>query len=617
MPQQTEQQKIASLQDAGLTPVQSIGVQAGIGYTPTIPAYTPPAAVTSSNLQTGATYQPPPSPPSTVPSALSSLGSISDVFNKVYGDTTSDTAYNNNQTQLSELQKRIGSMGGVVGSNGLIDTTGASTKAKDIAASQLGYKNYADLLNQSQDLSSQITGIKNTITGLQTYDATKDPALAGRGITIGGAASYQANNSEAIRQNTIKALGLASLGATLQGNIARAEDIAKNAVEQEFLPYQIQLNQLQMAYNMNKDNLGRQDKKKEAELSAYITERTRLLNAAKDDKTAGLALVNAAVSNNPGNQAAQQAAQRALQLDTFSPDYLQQVFNLVGQYQTDPNATQLAITNLKLKQEELRQAPLSFSLEQEARKAQIAASYASTAKLKAETLALIDEGYLGGQYSSIIGTILGSGSFTKQQAATIRNAINNGEDPVTVIKNNAKKIMGQTEATSVTKFEAAKIAMLNLQSELQAFYDAGGKTNIFSGNYEKVFNNLGAVKDPRLVELATQIQSSLQIYRNAVSGTAYSEQEGKDIASIFPGINKTQGLNTAIMKGRIKAFDDAIDGPYEAVLGSAYNKLKTASSSQPGTKVTVQGQEFTVGQIYEDAKGNRGTFDANGNWIKQ
>src|SRR5574343_587875 len=182
------------------------------------------------------------------------------------------------------------------------------------------------------------------------------------------------------------------------------------------------------------------------------------------------------------------------------------------------------------------------------------------------------------QYSVVVNTILASGKFTKDQANSIRNAINNGQDPITVIKNNAKNIMGQTIANDVSKFETAKGAMIDLENALSAYYAAGGSTSLLRGSYEKTINKLGNVKDPALVDLATQIQAQLQIYRNAVSGTAYSVQEGKDIASVFPGINKSEGLNKAILTGRSKAFDSAIDNAYRTTIGDAYDTIKQVNN---------------------------------------
>ncbi len=198
------------------------------------------------------------------------------------------------------------------------------------------------------------------------------------------------------------------------------------------------------------------------------------------------------------------------------------------------------------------------------------------------------------KYAGVAQTILASGKFTKDQSAQIIAGINRGEDPATVIRNQAKNIMGQTEATNVTKYESAKSAMENLQSALAEYYANGGKTGILSGNYEKVINNLGSVQDPKLVDLATQIASQLQVYRNAVSGTAYSVQEGKEIGTVFPGINKSQGLNQAIISGRLKSFDSTINGVYGATLGSNTYQNVLASSGAKGSQSSRDYVEKTL-----------------------
>ena len=188
---------------------------------------------------------------------------------------------------------------------------------------------------------------------------------------------------------------------------------------------------------------------------------------------------------------------------------------------------------------------------------------------------------VSGAYGDVINTIIGSGKFTKDQANAIRNSISNGEEPFVVVKNQAKGLMTGANQTKVENYETAQKALGDIQSQLKQYYANGGSTNIFKGNYEKVVNNLGNVSDPKLVDLAVQIQTSLQVYRNAVSGTAYSVQEGKDIASIFPGINKTQGLNEAILSGRMKAFESTIDGAYEGVLGQkTYQSMKNLTTNQ-------------------------------------
>lgn len=205
------------------------------------------------------------------------------------------------------------------------------------------------------------------------------------------------------------------------------------------------------------------------------------------------------------------------------------------------------------------------------------------------------------QYQGLIQTVLGSTSMTKEQKASFVRSVNSGIDPFTVIKNQAKNIMGQTEATKLTNYEVARDTLSEIGGQLQQFYALGGDTNIVKGNFEKVVNRLGEVRNPQLVTLATQIQGNIQVYRNAISGTAYSEQEGRDIQNIFPGINKSETLNNAILNGRARLFDSVIDSTYRTALGSEYDVIKNISrQSQFNVSPTSNGidlnQFFNVQQ---------------------
>jgi len=221
------------------------------------------------------------------------------------------------------------------------------------------------------------------------------------------------------------------------------------------------------------------------------------------------------------------------------------------------------------------------------------------------TISGVNSNIPNGKYSGIINTILGSGKFTAAQVKLVTNAIANGEDPMTVIRNQAKNILG-TEGKELTKYESARDSMIQLDSQLKEFYNAGGSSGIFSGNFEKVTNKLGSVSDPNLVDLAVQIAASLQKYRNAISGTAYSEQEGRDIASIFPGINKGELLNSTIVKARLKTLDSDIDSLYTNALGSGYTQLKSLQNeSPPSNNVANIDDQYT--QEYEALYGKKET----------
>ena len=184
----------------------------------------------------------------------------------------------------------------------------------------------------------------------------------------------------------------------------------------------------------------------------------------------------------------------------------------------------------------------------------------------------------------VIDTLLWSGKFTKDQAAAMKNAINNGEDPNTVIKNQAKSILW-TEWKTLTQYETTLHSMNALKDALNQFYSKWWDTGILRWNFEKVVNSLWKVDNPELKSLAVQVQSALQIYRNAISGTAYSEQEGKDIADIFPWINKSKNLNDSIFAGRNAAIQSVIDGMYSQAIGEkAYSQIKSWTDSTTTTQ---------------------------------
>lgn len=225
--------------------------------------------------------------------------------------------------------------------------------------------------------------------------------------------------------------------------------------------------------------------------------------------------------------------------------------------------------------------PVANLLQTQIQRAQLEKLNAEAAALKVQPITNPE----AAQYAGALSVILGSDKFTVQQRNSIAAAINSGQDPLAVVKNQAKNIMGATQSNDVAKLESSLSAMEQLQSTLDAYYAAGGQSGVFRGNFEKVINKLGAVNNPQLVGIAVQVASSLQKYRNAISGTAYSEQEGRDIASIFPGITNGQILNSVIAQSRIQSIENDINSAYRSVLGTTYDSIISpqagGSQSQP------------------------------------
>jgi hypothetical protein len=392
----------------------------------------------------------------------------------------------------------------------------------------------------------------------------------------------QVNQSDVLRQNTLDAI------AKLQGYGARSSQLQK---ETGLTDNTAKLNQFQAQDLALQQQLA---KFKEEQLyknpqglfgqgaQQLVSEQERFINQARTD----LAIQKLAVQGDI--KTAQDLINRSLDAE-FQPlkdqiDYNKEALSMFDNDMTESQKSKLEIETKKL--DRIYQENKDFQKE-------IGSAIESgTADVQTgnEAAKLFAQGDTAGAYAKLypnmslqdsgaLSVILGSGKFTKDQAKSIRNAINNGEDPIAVIKNNAKQLLTGANQTKVESAEQSLTVLNDLDESLKAFYAAGGDTGIFKGNWETAFNKLGAVKDPKLVQLAATIQANLQQYRNAVSGTAYSVQEGQDIASIFPSITKGEVLNDALVQARRGSLQSQIDGAYKSVIGdSVYTQVQEDSA---------------------------------------
>lgn len=319
------------------------------------------------------------------------------------------------------------------------------------------------------------------------------------------------------------------------------KSIADRAVEAKMAPIKTALDIAKFFYEDNKaDFTKEQDRMYQEKLKADERKYNKIEADAKALSDAKLAALQSA-----STQGAPISVQKAIQA-AKTPE---EVIRAAGQYGGD-------ILERKIKQ------------------AQLDKVYADIRKTKSETITpAVISNVQSSQYKPALDVILGSKNFTKEQKASFIQAVNNGQDPFAVIKNQAISILGP-EGKEVRNLEQAKAQVNEINRLLTQYYQNGGNTGIFKGGYEKALNKLGKVDDPNLVQIAVSISSALQTYRNAVSGTAYSVKEGQEISSVFPGINKSQGLNTAIIQGRINSFDTNIDAAYRSALGETYDQLK-------------------------------------------
>ena len=515
--------------------------------------------------------------PDNTPSLVGTTQGAADYLKTLDSNLTAAEAKSDEtqQTILSTMNKLLGKSGDTATAN---ETSGVNAAAKRI-----------------RDLNAQIqaTNRESQAIPLKVQEDNRNTGATDRGI-----APQEAGR---LRMNALKALSLAQEGDLAIADYASAKDKADEIIRVKYEPLENNLKMLQQQYEFNKDSLDRIDKKRSEALNIALNkEAADLADKKANDKA--IQDIKIVLAQNGASKEVLALASKATTID--------EILQVGKGFISDP-------LERKIKEAQLREIntriasnlnPNGVIMTPEQKKAttytvqgtdtgglfqianNIGVDFATLKALNPQLGANFE--IKKGQKINLplttspneakvqaLNSILGSTNFTKENKQSLINAIANGQDPLTVVKNRARDLMG-TEGVKTFSIENSRDAMIELDSVLQAYYAGGGDTGIFKGNFEKIKNKLGKVDDPERVVLAAKVATSLQKYRNAISGTAYSEQEGLDIAAIFPGITKGQILNNAVVQARLETMNSDIDIAYSNVLGDSYFMLKQASAPQ-------------------------------------
>lgn len=177
--------------------------------------------------------------------------------------------------QSKEIQKTILDIQSKLGGKG------AALNAAMEKAGVFGYqKQLTDINAQLQQLQAE-----NNITKL---NAQGQPIAQ---------EEINKQTADSDRRYAVKALGLASIAQTLQGNLALAQDYAQKSIDAEYEPLANQLDYLKTALEFNQANMTRSEKQQAAKLELLIDERQRLLAEEKANKKSVFDIMTTAVKN--------------------------------------------------------------------------------------------------------------------------------------------------------------------------------------------------------------------------------------------------------------------------------------------------------------------------------
>ncbi len=107
-------------------------------------------------------------------------------------------------------------------------------------------------------------------------------------------------------------------------------------------------------------------------------------------------------------------------------------------------------------------------------------------------------------------------------------------------------------------------------ADLQALKKSGVSTNVLTGTLESLANAVGATSIPRLAAIVTRIRENQIIYRQAISGAAFSKEESRDYEEIMPSFMNTFELNETRIKALLNSWGTREQNFWNRKLGEGW-----------------------------------------------
>lgn len=142
------------------------------------------------------------------------------------------------------------------------------------------------------------------------------------------------------------------------------------------------------------------------------------------------------------------------------------------------------------------------------------------------------------------------------------------------------KLKGTAETTFQNQ-QQSLTAVDDMATALQQLKDAGYDTNKLTGGLEKIGTTLGVLAtDPKYAQVATQVYTAFQQYRQNMTGAAFGAKESADYASVLPSASNTFELNLAKIQGARDYLNGQIDGTLKRTVGDGAVEIKRRATQK-------------------------------------
>ena len=414
-----------------------------------------------------------------------------------------------------------------------------------------------------QELTTQINSIGNET---QAQQLALQNASIGRGVTAGG---LQPQEDAIARNNAVKALSLSAQLSAKQGNLAIAQQQVTRAVDLQYAPIEQDIKAKLQLIDINKDTLTASQKKIADATAQQLQAQLSQVAAQKDvSSQVGQLIITASQNQAPNNVLADAQKQSSVAGAAQAlSGYLGKNTDIVN-----ANGRQILINkNTGQKISDLGASPLN------------AFSYAGTT---------------GGQ--------------------ALIQAINNGQIAPSDVSSRNASLLGTLFAQN-PNFNA------NSANAAQKFYESNGTQQTFA-RIASINNSLDdllkASKDvPRsefpLVNKAIITGNIQGGSPKAIAFVNIASRVGPELAQLLGG-GESSDFRTKLAAALVdpSLSDAQLRAAVEAEKGLLSN-LNTAFKTQSGqstqgASIKIGGNEYVVGQVYTNSKGQKGLINADG-----
>jgi hypothetical protein len=420
---------------------------------------------------------------------------------------------------------------------------------------------------------TQLTDINNQIQTLQKEAMSQQLTSENR---LAPMFAIRGEQAEIQRASTVKALGLSAIAQTLQGNIANAQSLADRAVQLEFEPLEMELAFTRELYNINKDVLEREDKKKANLLNIQLAERERLLQEQKEERKEIQNLAISAISK--GNAPASV-------LEQLAGKSTEEAINLLAPYLKTQNTDVVRLEN-------------GNTLLIDTNSGQIIKNFggAKPKEVTGITNPIVAQtfGTLINTAANLEGTVSGK-EIVRTQLADLLGRGDYASAYNQIANTVANGLVGETK----NRFENARIdreVLTGFKTALESYRDDGGDMGLLKGTAEQISRKLGRVKDPALASIAVQLEREFQTYRNVMTGAAFTPAESREYESVNPTSKKSLDLNIAVIDGALNQLNNRVDGTIRAKVPQVADIQKLLT-----TKIQTQDAKQQVNTFYKTA----------------